>query len=100
MAHFFSYDLGVNKHRIYTYALMNEKKQIVGYLPVVDRHPAEGGLVENISFKLLDLRLKCFSSEMLARQYAIEYFNQLSSEKDIERGYLQVDVGAELTLSK
>lgn len=89
MAHFFSYDSGANKHRISAFPLQNEMGKVVAYLPVVDRYPSEGGLVENVSFNLVDLRLKCFSTELLAREYAIEYFKQLESEEDIKRGYLR-----------
>lgn len=89
MARFFAYDYGENKHHIYAHPLKNEADVVVGYLPVVMRSPKQGGLSENISLKLADLRFKCFSEERLAREYAVEYFSRLESEEDIKRGYLK-----------
>lgn len=93
MAHFFSYDSGENKHQFYTHELKNEKGEVVGYLPLVSRWPKEGGMVEQVSWRLLDLRMKLFTEEKMAREYAIEYFQRLGSEDDIKNGFLRVDFG-------
>jgi hypothetical protein len=77
MAHFFNYDRGENKHRIYAFELINEKQEVVGYRPIVERNHKNGGIVETISENFFDLKYKIFSTDKLAREYAITYFNKL-----------------------
>lgn len=77
MAHFFNYDRCENKHRIYGLEVKNEKGEIVGYRPVVQRHPKNGGISEQISDQYPQVKWKIFSTEKLARDFAIEFFNSL-----------------------
>lgn len=70
---FFSYDGGIYRHSIFGMPIENEQKQIVGYKPHVTRCKKGGGVVENVHDYFLQLRVKCFSTEKLAREYAIEF---------------------------
>lgn len=77
MAFYFSYDNADNKHQIYAYEAKNEKGELVGYRPVVQRHPKNGGVSEQISDQYPAVKWKIFSSEQLARDFAIDFFNSL-----------------------
>ena len=98
MAHFFGYS--DKKHRIYAFEIKNELEEVVGYRPHVERYPPEGGLSEVVSDKLNDLRWKCFTTEKLAREYAIKYFSEIESESVFERGYLGKRISIELIKSQ
>ncbi|WP_276975461.1 hypothetical protein [Flavobacterium filum] len=77
MAHFFNYDKGENRHRIYGFEVKNENDELVGYRPVVQRYPKNGGISEQISDQYPLLKWKIFSTEKLARDFAIEFFGSL-----------------------
>lgn len=79
MAQFFSYDNGKHKHRIHGIAAFNEKDEVVGYRPVVDRFDenAEVSVVEQISDQHPQLKWKIFSTNKLARDFAIDFFCNL-----------------------
>ena len=77
MAHFFNYDDVKNKHHIYGLEVKNEKDLIIGYRPIVLRHPKDGGIMEEISNQYPQVKWKVFSTEKLARDFAIDFFNSL-----------------------
>ena len=77
MAHFFNYDRCENKHQIYAFEVKNEKDETVGYRPVVNRHPKNGGWSEQISDKYAQLKWNVFSTEKLAYDFAVEFFKKL-----------------------
>jgi len=79
MAHFFNYDFCKNKHQIYGLEVKNEKGEIVGYRPLVQRFPKHGGVVEVVSESFPQVKWKIFSSEKLARDFAIKFFNSLDT---------------------
>lgn len=81
MAHYFNYDSGIYKHRIYGIETKNEKGEIVGYRPMVQRvHAKNGGVVEQISDKHPQVKWKIFSTERFARDFAIQFFRQLQQD--------------------
>ena len=81
MAHFFTYDNGFYKHQIFGIETKNEKGKIVGYRPMVQRVNAkEGGVVEQISDKYPQVKWKIFSTENLAREFAIQFFMELPKD--------------------
>jgi len=77
MAHFFSYDRCENRHHIYCFDVKNEKDEIVGYRPVVFRTPRDGGISIQISDQYSQFKWKVFSTEKLARDFAINFFESL-----------------------
>lgn len=78
MAHYFNYDKVEHKHRIYSIEVKNEKNEIVGYRPLVERFDAKkSGTVEQISDKYPQLKWKVFSTPELARDFAITFFQSL-----------------------
>lgn len=81
MAYFFSYDQLKHKHRIYVYAVKNEKDEVVGYRPIVERFPVKGGVVEKISDYYPQFRSRVWSTEELAREFAYNFFEELPIEK-------------------
>ena len=81
MAHFFSYDNLENRHTFYGFEVKNEKGETVGYRPIIHRCPKNGGMVENISERYPQLKYKVFSTEDLARDFAIKLFKNLFSQK-------------------
>lgn len=81
MAHFFSYDNLKHKHRIYAFEVKNEEGELLGFRPVVHRFDAKkGGIVETISDKYPAVQYAVFSTEDLARNFAINYFDKLEFE--------------------
>jgi len=85
MAHYFKYDRGVHKHMIYGMKIQNEKNEIVGYKILasrVDTTPGANSLVEDISENYYPLKNKVFSSEKIARDFAIEFFNKLDCSNE------------------
>jgi hypothetical protein len=80
MAHFFSYDDSLYKHRIFGIEVKNEKDELLGYRPLVERNPKSGGLVENVSELFPNLKWKVFSTEKLARDFAIDFFINLKKD--------------------
>lgn len=86
MAMFFNYDNGAHKHSIAGFVCKNEKNEIVGYRPVVDRHPKGGGIVETISDRFPQVKWSIFSTEKLARDFAINYFGELTAA-EFEKGF-------------
>jgi hypothetical protein len=77
MAHYFNYDKNENKHQIFGVQVKNEKDEIVGYRPVVNKSPKGGGTMDEISDQYPQIKWKIFSTEKLARDCAIEFFNNL-----------------------
>lgn len=72
--YFFSYDRCRNKHRIYAIEVKNEKGELLGYRPMVDRSPKEGGRIEEISDLFPALKWKVFSTEEICIGFAIDFF--------------------------
>lgn len=82
MAHFFTYDNGFHKHQIFGIETKNEKGETVGFRPIVQRVNAkEGGIVEQISDKYPQVKWKIFSTEKLAREFAIKFFIELQKDE-------------------
>ena len=80
MAHYFSYDNLVHKHKIYAIEVFNEKKELLGYRPIVDRWDAKkGGTVETISNSYHALKWKVFSTEKICIDYAIDFFININA---------------------
>jgi hypothetical protein len=79
MAHFFRYDKGEYKHRIFGIEVRNEKNELLGYRPVVDRSPKGFGVIEEVSDLYPALKWRVFSTEKLARDAGIDFFEKLET---------------------
>lgn len=80
MAQFFYYDRCEHKHQVFAFPIKNEKDEIVGYIPRVDRSLKNGGLCETVSDRHREFKYKVFSTEKLARDWASDFFSKLPFE--------------------
>lgn len=61
--------------------IKNEKEEIIGFKPIVDRVDKDGGITQSISRYYVELDSLAFSSEKICRAYAVDFFGEL--EEDI-----------------